>query len=624
MGEFFGYYSLSEKPEFMDVVVDKYLKKAVNSFKKTDLFFLNAEKFAPLKNLIVITSDMALYNRDDLIDSLQLKKSDCDTYTNNQLLFEAYKKWGYSLPEKLNGDFSFAIFDDNKKELFCCRSPMGLKTFYYHAQQGLFMFSNNIKKIVECCRLEIQLNDNYIKRYIDFQNDQNVYEHGKTFYKDINQLPAGFCMSVGKYGIKEWPYWKIEKTNELILKNDKEYEEAFRAQLKRAVNSRLGGKTGVLFSSGFDSGAVGAFAAAALSEKNETLYSFTSIPIKQYDNWLAGRLIADESVYVKPYKQLYNNFKQFFMANENENSYARIDEYLKILQQPYGFIENSFWLIEAVKKARENDIDVLLTGQLGNATISWGSFYLYINYLLKNKKIREYFSQIKKYAQKRDANGLRVFIRTILNQLPPRFKNRILFKRKREDEISDFIPLNRKYFKSESPKSKGFEVEDSLSRRITNLERISSTNSGVFHTQLGLKYDVLISDPTADKDLIQFCLNLPENQYVKDGERRSIFKRAMKGYMPEAVLSEKFKGMQSVDWVQRIKPYWPRIKEELLSVGDFALEKKYLDRAIVQKNLKALDDFDFIRGDNLHMRILFRTLVFSRFLRMIEKGTLFD
>jgi asparagine synthase (glutamine-hydrolysing) len=139
-----------------------------------------------------------------------------------------------------------------------------------------------------------------------------------------------------------------------------------------------------------------------------------------------------------------------------------------------------------------------------------------------------------------------------------------------------------------------------------------------------LKYNVSFTDPTDDVELIEFCLNLPEDQFVRNGIERRLIKRAVKGYIPDKILNSNVRGKQSADWVQRIKPYWPVIKEELMSIGDFQLEKRYLNRTIIQKNLDMLKNFDFIRGDNLHMRILFRTLIFSRFLRMVEKGTLFD
>ena len=57
-----------------------------------------------------------------------------------------------------------------------------------------------------------------------------------------------------------------------------------------------------------------------------------------------------------------------------------------------------------------------------------------------------------------------------------------------------------------------------------------------------------LRDPTADKRLVEFCLSVPSEQYLKDGVSRSLAKRAFADRLPQAVLNDRKKGYQAVDW----------------------------------------------------------------------------
>lgn len=404
--------------------------------------------------------------------------------------------------------------------------------------------------------------------------------------------------------------------------------------LNKAIQKRTRNfsEIGLLLSGGLDSGAVASLTCRQLERFQKKLYTFTSTPFSKYDDWLSKPHIADESIFVKEYRHLYQNIEMCFLPCEGKNSYTTIDENIKILEQPYKFVENSFWILESVKKARNKKIDLLLTAQLGNATISWGFILPYLLCLDKHFQFTQILHEMKNYSDKKNTKISSIYKQYLISKMP--FWGKYLLSKIFRDKstYSDFLPLNNDFRVFYENGKDGKDIinsrfitrEDSLSERLKIFGPSEFSQRAVYSAKLGMKFNIYLSDPTDDVEVIEFCLNLPENQFVRDGVERRLIKKAMKGYMPDKVLNTKMRGRQSADWIQRIKPYWPVIKEELLSIGDFQLEKKYLDRTIIQKNLDMLEGFDFIRGDNLHMRILFRTLVFSRFLRMIEKGTLFD
>ena len=73
----------------------------------------------------VITADARIDNRDQLIEQLGFDRRDTRSITDSDLIVEAYRKWGEDCPEKLLGDFAFAIWDSRHQTLFCARDPMG-------------------------------------------------------------------------------------------------------------------------------------------------------------------------------------------------------------------------------------------------------------------------------------------------------------------------------------------------------------------------------------------------------------------------------------------------------------------------------------------------------------------
>ena len=57
-----------------------------------------------------------------------------------------------------------------------------------------------------------------------------------------------------------------------------------------------------------------------------------------------------------------------------------------------------------------------------------------------------------------------------------------------------------------------------------------------------------LRDPTADRRLVEFCLNVPTDQFLYGGRPRSLALRALADRLPAAVLEERKRGYQAVDW----------------------------------------------------------------------------
>ena len=96
---------------------------------------------------------------------------------------------------------------------------------------------------------------------------------------------------------------------------------------------------------------------------------------------------------------------------------------------------------------------------------------------------------------------------------------------------------------------------------MLNLLRIGYNRGLTGVHNISQYYAFAFRDPTVDKCLIEFMLSLPNSHFVNGkGECKLLIKKAMKGILPDKVLFQKGKGLQSSDSVMRVQSDIPEIE----------------------------------------------------------------
>ncbi|MDP4124822.1 MAG: asparagine synthase-related protein [Bacillota bacterium] len=580
---------------------------------------------------LVITADAIIDNRDELFGIFAIPVEE-QNMPDSILILEAYKKWGAKCPEYLVGDFAFAIWDKQKSELFLARDHVGKRSLYYYDSPDIFAFSTLMEPLFKISGVNKHLNETYIADFLAITSIRHELSDEMTIYEGVFNLPPASAMLVSKNGIKKWCYWEIKKAKEIHFDTDAEYEEAFRKVYSEAVNCRLRSvkKVGILLSGGLDSGSVACLAAPELKKRNEKLYSFTQVPMKGYKDWLPESKLADEREYVEEVCAYIGNIEPHYIASEGKSPLTEINERLKTLEQPYKTFENAYWGNACFKTAHDMGLDVLLSGQSGNATVSWGNFNSYMIYLLKNIRLNTFLKEIRAYSKRQKTNPLRLILGIGFNFMPYRIKKHRYIKKNGQD-FSEFLsPINPQFAKAMKVEKrfKKYKFDplfiahgDSFTERMKMLVTSGFSHLGAIETKSTLAFGVEKRDPTRDKRVIEFCINLPENQWVRDGEERRFIRHAMKGYMPDMVrLNTTVRGRQAADWMQRIAPEWAAVYKEMETIGDNELERKYLDIPRIKRFLAANKELspDDNDGTESGVRLLIRALIFTRFLRSFE------
>ena len=80
-------------------------------------------------------------NRADLARALGLVDIGDET-TDAALVVAAWARFGPDLPAQLIGDFTLAVIDDARRQVFLARDPMGTRPLYYRYDNGVFAFAS--------------------------------------------------------------------------------------------------------------------------------------------------------------------------------------------------------------------------------------------------------------------------------------------------------------------------------------------------------------------------------------------------------------------------------------------------------------------------------------------------
>ncbi len=200
----------------------------------------SARERQPLTNpeaTLCLTVDGRIDNRRELRQALDSNGFPPRDDTDAELLLRAYECWGESCPNRLLGDFAFAIWDARKKQLFCARDYVGVKPFYYHRSATLFAFGSEIRAVLALETVPRRLNESRVVDFLVEQLDREDEE--STFYQDVQRLPAGHSLTVspGKFLLRD--YWELKAPPVLKLGSLQEYGEAFREVFVEAVRCRL-------------------------------------------------------------------------------------------------------------------------------------------------------------------------------------------------------------------------------------------------------------------------------------------------------------------------------------------------------------------------------------------------
>lgn len=524
---------------------------------------------------LVLVADVRIDNRADLLGALYAPGNRQIIISDEELVLKAYQRWGEACPERLVGDFCFAIWDGRNRTLFCARDHMGVKPLYYSSGSRLFLCASEIKALFCHARTPRRLNEVRVADYLAMNFEDKVI----TFYRDIYRLPPGHSVSVGPKGLRIRCYWSLDASSDIRLKSDSEYAESFRDIFTQAVRYRLRSHRplGFLLSGGLDSSSIVCVArqlaknrgGAPLIAFSASFPDFPQLNEQAFiDEVVASGGIEVNSVCADQVGPLHD-FERVFL-HQDEPFHA-----------PNLFV---YWVLAAA--AVERGVDILVDGVDGDTIVSHGLEFLVE--LFWSARVWRLASEIRWLARRTGHARRRIAWHQAIR---PSLIEPLLLRWKWLSSgvgkgLSDApLTVNRAFARrvgwSERYRALlGKRAWPSCSLKETHWRQITS---GIipFYLEVNDKAAAAFGldhrHPFFDRRLVEFCYGLPSEQKLKAGWDRVVQRRAMDGILPKRIQWRIWKAHWGLNFERGLMQFHRTLLEDFLADGA-APVWEYVDR----------------------------------------------
>lgn len=493
---------------------------------------------------ILLVFNGEIYNYKELI---HVEHLECKTKSDSEVLIRLYQKYEFDFLNKLNGMFSFCIYDMKKDLYFCARDRYGKKPFFYYFKDNKFIFSSSVKSILNLLDYKPNLNkvalSKYMQYFVSFGED--------SFFQDIFKLEASTYLIYEPNKSRELQKKKYYKINTYkAIKDEKQALNDIEELLFKSVEYRLNSDVEVasLLSGGIDSSLISALCTKISGKKINTF----SIGYDEYKN----------------YCEL--DFAQITAKHINSNHHPveiNQKEYINYFQQTLDMLEEPHGDSAAIplniltKQIHKAGIKTVLSGE--------GSDEIFLGY--------DNYAKFLKYYEfeKSLSNEQNLFLNDIIGALQNNTKESEYLRRivKKQNLYNSFgeiyTDIQRKRlfkkvptYKSEIAKQDPVDWMSYIDLKIwlgesllSKVDRISMGNS------------LEVRTPFLDFNLVNYMFSIESHIKVGDTNKYLLKKIASK-YIPETIINRTKKGFNSPfnEWLN--KEYKDKILEVIVEVNN--------------------------------------------------------
>lgn len=184
---------------------------------------------------LCLTLDGRVDNRSELWAALKSKGCAPRADTDAELVLRAYECWGEDCARHIIGDFAFAVWDGPNRKLFCARDLRGIKPFYYVFDGRAFIFSSELRPLLDAPGFERRLNSGMLGEHLC----DCVTSQEQTLYQNILRLPPAHRLVLKDGALRVSRHFDFDPGKSIRYGSDQEYAEHFFEIFREAVSCRL-------------------------------------------------------------------------------------------------------------------------------------------------------------------------------------------------------------------------------------------------------------------------------------------------------------------------------------------------------------------------------------------------
>ena len=495
-------------------------------------------------NKLVIIFNGEIYNHIEIRKQLEkdhkiIFKSNSDTET---LLYGWYF-YGKEILSKLNGIFSFCIYDKSQNKIFLVRDPHGVKPLYIYKYEKKLAFSSELKSFNSMKEFKNDIDLKAVSNYLTF-----LWSPGdKTMYKYVKKiLPNSLIeINLSDLKMKNEKYFHFPNTNQYYNLSEKDWINKLDLCLQKAVKRQLISDVpiGFFLSGGLDSSLIVAIAKKIAPDLKLNCFTIKTNVVDGKEGFTDdlpyARIVAKHLnlnlTEVSPEAEMIENFdSMIYQLDEPQADLAPYN--VKIISKMASKLGIKV-LIGGVGG------DDLFSGYRRHQALLFEKYLKFIpNFFLK--LIRNVFYKMK--SEKPLVRRLKKISKDWLiskedrligyfNWLPNKNYSNKLFAKKFKNHLKDYDPYD--YFYQ-------ILAENSNLNQLEKMLRIEQKTFLIDHNlnysdKMSMEFGIELRVPFLDFDLVNLSHQIPQRLKIKKTITKYLLKKVAERYLPNKLFEKK-------------------------------------------------------------------------------------
>ncbi len=473
-----------------------------------------------------------IYNYLELRSELQRLGHIFCTHTDSEVLLAAYAEWGARALLRFVGMFAFAVLDTQERRLFLARDCFGIKPLYYAVSGEFFAFASEIKALLELTRTPRKVNPHALLLYLRHGlSDQGM----STLLSGINQLPGAHYMELTLDApclAQPVRYW-TPQLNGSELSFDEAAErlrELFVDSVRLHLRSDV--PVGAALSGGIDSSAIVAVMRSV--DPSLEIHTFSYIaedPSLSEERWVD---LAAAGVHAKVHK----------LHPTSDELVHDVEGLINSQEEPFGSTR-IYAGHRVFRQARKAGIKVMLDGQGADELLGGYRYYLGAQFasLLRQGNYCDAMRLLCSASTLPESGTFSMLLCAADYMIPKNWQGPF-----RALLAKEFTPrwTNAAWFSqygTDIGHTNYCSQQEVL--RTTLLRTISETSLPHllrYEDRNSMAFSIENRVPFLTVPLAEFILSLPESYIIAlDGTSKAVFRAAMRGLVPDAILNRRDK-----------------------------------------------------------------------------------
>jgi len=485
------------------------------------------------KQNVWIVFNGEIYNFIELREELRAQGFAFRTQSDTEVIIHAYSAWGTDCVTRLNGMWSFALYDIEQRKLFCARDRFGIKPFYYTWDGTTLFFASEIKALFESDEIQRTANEGMVYDYLAHR----ILDHtDQTFFQSVSQLKPGHILELDTNGFRARSYYQLPFNPDLGRYDDAEsrrlanrFRELFEDSVR--IHLRTDVTLGSCLSGGLDSSSIVCTAnqlvfgsegvsRALVGDRQKTFTATYSDPRFSEDRFVQSVI---NQTHASP----------SFIEPTSAGLLTELSAFVRAHDEPV-LSTSMYAQWNVMKLAAQKNVKVLLDGQGGDELLAGYRWHapVFHGQLLKSVRFGTLMSELSATAAVTGepvvSHALPVLMKLGKSLVPGSVRPGLL-------DISPY--LAKEFVQNNGNRAAGLVKSDfNLQQRLWEEEtRFNLQQLLHYEDRNSMAFSIEARVPFVEYRLIEFVMNVPAVYKIHHGWSKHLLRTAMEGILPKEI-----------------------------------------------------------------------------------------